>query len=219
MAEPTSATNRIFISYRRDDSAAITGRIYDRLVKYFGEDAVFKDVDAIPLGVNFKEQIESVVKACDVALIIIGSQWFSLTSDGGQRKIDHPHDFVRLEIEAALQRSIPVIPLLVNNAHMPDESQLPTSVSSLAYRNGMTVGHDPHFHTDVDRLIKGLEYLVRGAPGQRADLIGTDLLAKSPETETQSSGSSERHSSARRTLRAKIDEMIAKLPDQSDAKK
>jgi hypothetical protein len=168
MSDRAYISSRLFISYRREDSAGVTGRIYDRLTSHFGKDAVFKDVDSIPLGVNFKQHIDSVVNACAVTLVVIGKEWAGDVGGVG-RRLDDPRDFVRLEIEAALLRGIPVIPLLVNGADMPAENALPESLRTLAYMNGMTVGHDPHFHTDIDRLIKSLETFfarqhVAGAP-------------------------------------------------------
>ena len=157
MDEHAKRANLTFISYRREDSAGVTGRIYDRLVQKFGREAIFKDVDSIPLGVNFRQYIDSVVGQCSIVLVVIGDRWMGVTSEAGKCRLDEPRDFVRIEIESALQRNIPVIPLLVQNASMPQEERLPPTLAELAYRNGMTIGHDPHFHGDIDRLIKHLE--------------------------------------------------------------
>jgi hypothetical protein len=149
--------NQIFISYRRRDSAGITGRIYDRLIQKFGREVVFKDVDSTPLGVDFREYIDSEVKKCNLVLVVIGDRWLGGNAEGGNRLIDDPRDFVRIEIESALDRKIPVIPLFVQGATMPPEEVLPQTIKSLAYRNGIAIGNDPHFHSDVDRLIKKIE--------------------------------------------------------------
>jgi hypothetical protein len=109
----TSEAKEIFMSYRRDDSADVAGRIYDRLADKFGRDNVFKDVDSIPLGVNFKTHIEAVVQQCVVELVVIGQDWLDIMDAEGNRRLDDPRDFVRLEIESALARNIPIIPLLV----------------------------------------------------------------------------------------------------------
>lgn len=71
--------------------------------------------------------------------------------------MNNERDFVRVEIEAALQRDIPVVPVLVQGSQMPRESDLPPSLHSLSYRNGIAVRPDPDFHQDMDRLIKGIE--------------------------------------------------------------
>lgn len=145
-----SEKNRIVISYRREDCPGTTGRIYDRLIRAFGQEAVFKDVDAIPLGVNFKEYLDSVISECDVLLVVIGDEW--LIDKQGRRRLQDPRDFVRMEIESALERDIPVVPLLVNDVAMPSEKELPKSLKEFVFCNG-TVIHHEHFDPDVDRLI------------------------------------------------------------------
>ena len=91
--------NRIFISYRREDSPDVTGRIYDRLVEHFGEKTIFKDVDSIPLGVNFKKYIDEEVGKCQVFLAVIGRDWLSVSDEEGKRRLTNRNDYVRLEIE------------------------------------------------------------------------------------------------------------------------
>jgi hypothetical protein len=147
----------IFISYRRQDSGDITGRIYDRLVRHFSGKTIFKDVDSIPLGVDFRKSLGDAVGQCNLLLAVIGRQWLNSQNEGGAWRLDDPRDFVRIEIEAALQREIPVIPLLVQGAGMPGESELPPSMQALVYRNAISIRPDPDFHHDVDRLIKGIE--------------------------------------------------------------
>jgi hypothetical protein len=145
----------VFISYRRDDSADITGRIYDRLIEHFSRDIVFKDVDSIPLGIDFRQHLEKALSQCRVLIAVVGDEWMG--SEQGKRRIDDPRDHVRLELELALSRNIPLIPVLVRKATIPAEDALPSSLRSLAYRNGIQVRTDPDFHADVDRLIKGIE--------------------------------------------------------------
>jgi hypothetical protein len=148
---------KIFISYRREDSADISGRIYDRLADHFGDAAVFKDVDDIPLGVNFKTYLNDIVKQCAIELVVIGPQWLDVTDRSGRRRLDDPTDFVRMEVEAALRRGIPVIPLLVQGASMPGQDRLPSSLAEFSYRNGIPVRPDPDFHRDMNRLMRDLE--------------------------------------------------------------
>ena len=157
MTESSHKQNQIFISYRREDNAAVTGRMYDRLVQKFGEGCVFKDIDSIPLGVDFRQHIESIVQECDVVLAVIGPRWAGDNERSGTRRIDLPDDFVRLEIESALKRNIRVIPLLIDNASMPAAESLPASMMTLANRHGITISQDPHFHSDMERLMRGLE--------------------------------------------------------------
>lgn len=147
----------IFISYRRSDSADIAGRIYDRLVEAFGEDPIFKDVDSIPLGVDFKKYLDEKVGECTVLLAIIGDRWVDATDPDGKKRLEDRDDFVRIEIESALKRGIPVIPLLVRGARMPVEGQLPHSLRGLVFKNGIQIRPDPDFHHDMDRLISALQ--------------------------------------------------------------
>jgi hypothetical protein len=158
---PVENLGRIFISYRRSDSADITGRIYDCLVAEFGRDLIFKDVDSIPLGIDFKEYLDRKVSECRVALAIIGDHWLDARDPSGNRRLEDPADFVRLEIASALARGIPVIPLLVRGAGMPAEKSLPPDLRKLVYKNGIPIRPDPDFHRDMDRLIAALnKYIV-----------------------------------------------------------
>jgi hypothetical protein len=130
MQEPLGS---IFISYRRDDTADVAGRIYDRLAQHFGADSVFKDVDSIPLGVDFRKQLSESVGRCGILLAIIGRQWLTITDESGRRRLDNPRDFVRIEIEAALQRNIPII----HTATHAPESGLPQR-SAYPARSGLS---------------------------------------------------------------------------------
>ena len=148
--------SKILISYRRDDSSDVTGRIYDRLVTQFGREAVFTDVDSIPLGVDFRTYLDEQVSKCSVFLAVIGREWIRKRGSKRKSPLDDPKDFVRIEIESALKRRIPVIPLLVRGASIPKEESLPASMKDLAYRHGIPVRSDPDFHNDMDRLIEHL---------------------------------------------------------------
>src|SRR5262249_50333229 len=167
---------KIFISYRRDDAADASGRLYDRLVGQFGEANVFKDVDTIPLGVDFRTVLGEAVGQCAVMLVVIGRQWLSATDAGGHRRLEQPGGFVRLELEAALARDIPVVPGPVQDAPVPPERDLPPSRAALAYRHGISLRSDPQFHGDVTQLIHRLTPLV-GASAAELLARGQALLA------------------------------------------
>jgi tetratricopeptide (TPR) repeat protein len=147
---------RVFISYRREDSIAIAGRIRDHLSNAFGSDNVYFDIDTIPFGVDFRQHIDKMVADCDAVLVLIGRRYLEVTDETGARRLDNPSDFVRLEVEAALRRGIPVVPILVDGASMPKEAQLPGAMIELAYRNGTAVRYDPDFHGDMNRLTNRL---------------------------------------------------------------
>ena len=144
----------IFINYRREDSENVVGRIYDRLAQEFGKGSVFKDVEDILPGVDFRRVLEHEVASTDVMLVVIGPDWINRKNRGRLQQAD---DFVRLEIETALKRDIPVIPVLVRRrTRLPQRRHLPESLRDLVYRNAVAVRPDPDFHRDMDRLIQGI---------------------------------------------------------------
>jgi hypothetical protein len=160
----------IFVSYRHADSPDATGRITDRLVDEFGADEIFVDRDAIPLGQDFRAEIVNKLSRCEVVLAIVGPGWIGPGGDARSR-LDDPEDYVRVEIETALKRGIPVIPVLVQGTAMPTRKTLPPSLREFAFRNAAQVRPDPDFHNDIDRLIGGLReqtHLKDGAGALRA---------------------------------------------------
>jgi len=162
----------IFISYRRADSMAYTGRIYDRLVTAFGHQQIFKDVEDIPVGEDFRSVLDKALTAADVVLVIIGPQWAMMTDDQGRRRLKDPNDFVRIEVETALKRNdVLVVPVLVNNAPMPTADSLPDGLKDLAFRNSVVVRNDPDFHRDINNLIEAIEKRVRTTRPNRTPLI------------------------------------------------
>ena len=147
-----SASGRVFISYRRQESSGLAGRLYDRLAAHLGQDQIFMDVDRIELGVDFAEVITQAVSACEVLLAVIGPTWLTATDQEGRRRLEDPDDIVHLEIAAALERDVRVIPILVEGAQMPRRQELPDTLEKLARRNALSVRHES-FHTDTDRLL------------------------------------------------------------------
>ncbi len=164
------AKRTIFVSYRREDSRAITGRISDRLTQHFGTHAVFRDVDSIPIGVDFRDRIRETIEKSDVLICIIGPGWLNARDEDDSRRLDKEEDFVRLEIEAALAQEIAVVPVLVDAAEMPAADELPESLAPLAYRNALFIPREPFFHAGVDKLVEEIEALGRGGdPGAAAN--------------------------------------------------
>ncbi len=145
----------IFVSYRRNDSEGEAGRLFADLVNHFGEASVFMDVAAIEMGRDYRIAIDQSVATCGVLLAIIGRDWIDAKNEAGQRRLDDPNDFVRLETASALKRVIPVVPVLVQGARMPRPDQLPDDLKELAYRNGVELTH-ARWGSDVQLLIKGL---------------------------------------------------------------
>jgi uncharacterized protein len=153
---------KIFINYRRDDSAGTAGRLHDRLAQMFGRNNLFMDVDHIPAGVDFLEYLQSQVAACDVFLAVIGPNWLDAKDDDGRRRFDNPDDFVTIEIAAALARNIRVIPVLVDGARTPKADRLPDSVKPLVRRNAVEV-RNTRFGRDAESLASKVGEALKGA--------------------------------------------------------
>ena len=147
----------IFLSYRRKDSEAIAWHINERLKARFGSGSVFIDVETIPVGSDFRTVIQNEIERCRVLIVIIGPGWLNEQDEYGTRRIEADNDWVRLEIESALSRDVPVIPLLVKNARLPRPSDLPGSIQDLAYRNAAKVRSGVDFNSDMNRLTRGIE--------------------------------------------------------------
>jgi hypothetical protein len=147
---------KITISYRRDDTGPVTGRLSDRLVDRYGADSIFVDIDNIPAGVDFRHHIHSVLKETDVLLAMVGTKWLG-PQTGGETRISQEDDPVRVEIATALGNDILVVPVLVDGAKIPGESDLPDEIKAFTYRNavGLSSGKDFNFH--VQRLIAEID--------------------------------------------------------------
>jgi uncharacterized membrane protein YtjA (UPF0391 family) len=156
---------KIFISYRRDDSAGQAGRIHDRLTNEFGEGVLFMDVDSIPLGADFTKVIKDEVSSCGILLAVIGHNWASARGSGNKRVFDDPNDFVRIEISTALERGIPVVPIFIDNASFPQTNMLPADLQPLTFRNGMRVRHES-FKVDLQKLVTFLNQRFAAEPAR-----------------------------------------------------
>lgn len=152
--------SKIFISYRRSESAAYAGRLSDQLRAHFGSQIIFIDVESIEPGRDFVEAIEDAVSSCKILLVVIGRQWLTCANERG-RRLDDPSDFVRLEIAAALKRGVRVIPVLIQGVTMPREEDLPDEIAPLARRQAWDVS-DIRWNQDVGKLI---EKIARDVPG------------------------------------------------------
>lgn len=177
----------IFISYRRDDSQALAGRLFDRLTRRFGKDRVFRDIDAIDPGAKFAEVIGERIGGCDALIALIGKGWLEAKDDEGRRRLDLPRDFVRAEIAAALAQSKLVIPALIEGTPMPARESLPEELAPLADRNAIPIS-DSRFDFDVGRLISAIDKtlaLGESAPASTVTPRRTGLWARLSEARTQ----------------------------------
>ena len=152
---------RIFISYRREDSAGDAGRLADHLNRRIGSASVFLDIETIDPGADFERALTSSLQETAAMLVVIGPRWTALVKADGSRRLDDPNDYVRREVEAALGRDIPVVPVLVQGARLPRKEDLPESLSALVKRQVATLDH-AEFHDDAERLSERLAKVIVG---------------------------------------------------------
>ena len=170
----------IFINYRRDDDAGFTQALYSRLEQAFPSDSLFMDVDNIAPGLDFVQVLNEEVARCDVVIAVIGKNWLSAADETGERRLDNPDDFVRIEIESALAQKKRVIPVLVNDAKMPRSTELPESLKPFARCNAVRLTHE-RFRADMAGLIKSLEQVLSETEAARkaeGDAVRRDAKAR-----------------------------------------
>ena len=178
---------KVFITYRREETGAQAGRLYDAMVVRFGENNVFMDVDMAP-GVDFVERITEAVATCHVLIVVMGPNWATVKDENGRPRLADPEDFVRLEVEAALKRpEVTPIPVLVAGAKMPDREQVPQEIRAITRRNALELS-DLRWRQDVGRLIGTLDELLAEmlpvsrppSPERGVDAEGTADAARAP---------------------------------------
>jgi hypothetical protein len=174
--EPIQAASRVpshsesvFISYRRDESAGYAGRIADSFEKHFGEDKVFRDIESLEPGLDFSEGIDNALESSEVLVAVIGKNWLTATDAAGQRRLENPDDFVRVEIATALKLNMRVIPVLVQGASMPGTDELPEDLAPLTRRNAFEL-HDSSWGDDIRRLITVIERVIKGTSAAAPDI-------------------------------------------------
>ena len=147
-------------------------------------DNVFIDVDSIEIGADFAQVIGDRVGRCDALLAVIGRGWADARDDGGNRRLDAADDYVRLEIEAALRRSVRVVPVLIHGTRMPIPADLPPSLAPLLTRNAIELTRK-YWELDVQELVAALERFA-GAAAARQTAVGPgpgeELSASEPTT-------------------------------------
>lgn len=148
-------TTGIFISYRRDDTRQAAGRLADDLSDRLGADRIFRDIEKIELGVDFEQALNQALVNCEIMLVLIGRQWSRITDSQGRRRLEQPNDWIRIEIVSALKRGIRVVPVLVDGADLPPESDLPEELRPLVRRQALEI-EDARWKSDVARLAESL---------------------------------------------------------------
>jgi formylglycine-generating enzyme required for sulfatase activity len=158
---------RVFLSYRREDSAYAAQGIFKELETAYGSDSVFMDVHSIPFALDFRQQLIEAVSHCELFVAIIGTKWLTATLDGGRRCLDDSRDYVRIEIEAAFEGGMTVLPVLVDSATMPGEELLPHSLRDLAYLNAFELPPDRSFHEKLKQIVEVIENCVSSGQTNR----------------------------------------------------
>lgn len=144
---------RIFISYRREDTQWAAGRLSDSLASYFGDDRVFRDIEDIAGGAKFGDVIHETLAAADAVVVLIGKDWLRASNDQGMRRLEDPDDWVAREIAGALDKGVPVYPVLLEGTPMPREAELPEALWPLTRYNALSIS-DSRWQEDVARLAK-----------------------------------------------------------------
>jgi hypothetical protein len=143
----------IFLSYRRADAAPYARLLQFQLRERFPDMHIFMDLDSIEAGLDFAEVIGEAVDSCGLLVALIGRQWLSLTDEQGRRRLDNPGDYVRFEVQTALERGVRVIPVLVDGAKPPRSEQLPAGLRRLARLNALELSYG-RYEYDADQLLE-----------------------------------------------------------------
>ena len=150
---PSSGRDGVFLSYRREDTSHLAGRVADRLALRFGADRVFVDVESLEPGLDFAEAIQQAADNCLVMLVLIGPRWSAAADPEGRRRLADPDDFVSLEVRTGLaHEQVRVVPVLVDGAPMPHETELPDGLRQLAGKQAVRLDHES-FSSDLTALL------------------------------------------------------------------
>ena len=144
---------KIFINYRKEDSSGYSLALYNELLKWYDKHTIFKDFHNIEPGEDFEQAIDSALNSCGILLVIIGDKWSNIISE----RLKLPsRDFVSLEIATALAKNIYTIPITINGAIMPNESELPNDLKKLTSRQSLNIDQTK-FDTDIKKLIEVID--------------------------------------------------------------
>jgi TIR domain len=162
---PGLVSRGVFLSYRREDAAPYARLLQRDLGERLPDTRVFMDLDSIEPGLDFAEVIREAVGSCAVLVALIGRQWATLTDEEGHRRLDNPDDFVRLEVQEALERAVRVVPVLVDGARPLRQQQLPSGLQKLARLNALELSYG-RYEYDAERLLDTIQRVLAVAPGR-----------------------------------------------------
>jgi tetratricopeptide (TPR) repeat protein len=143
---------KIFISYRREDTAGHARHLFEDLARRYGKKNVFIDVATIEGGERWEDRIDQAVARCDVFLALIGPHWLDIRDAEGHRRLDELDDYVRREVASGLARDTLVLPVLVDGAKMPPAEALPAALRELTGRNAVELSA-AHWDDELERLL------------------------------------------------------------------
>ncbi|HLJ06542.1 MAG TPA: toll/interleukin-1 receptor domain-containing protein [Acetobacteraceae bacterium] len=209
---------RITISYRRDDSLGVTGRIFDRLAARYGRETVFRDLESVRVGLDFRAQVRKALSETDIVIAVIGPKWLGPRS--GNNRLMNGADPVRVEIETALRQEVPLIPVLVSGAAMPSAEKLPDTLNSFAYRNALTIDDGRDFDIHISRLFDAIAEILELEEATSARTVPPEPLMPRPEAPpaTVSSASADLAQlvAERDMLRSERDTFVAEVNELRD---
>ena len=143
----------IFISYRRADSSAAARWLAELIGRTFGPEHIFIDTDLIRVGARWPEQIDGALASATILVAVIGPTWLRIADKAGRRRLDKSDDWVCNEIFHALQKELPLIPLLLSNEPMPSRETLPERIANLSLFQAFDI-RDDRWETDLSALFE-----------------------------------------------------------------
>src|SRR5262249_41895383 len=147
---------KVFISYRRETASGEARALYNELAARLDKQSVVMDVDSFSLGRDFRKQLQKVLESCDIMLVLIDKLWIDAKDEASNRRLDDDADFVRQEIETALERDIVVTPILLGGAKLPSADRLPEKMADLVYRGAFEISHN-RWDSDVREMMRRLD--------------------------------------------------------------
>ncbi len=151
LAKNYNNAKKIFINYRKEDSSGYSLALYHELIKWYDKKIIFKDFNNIDPGEDFEESIDNALNSCNILLVIISDKWLDILNQ--RQKQTKQKDLVTLEISTALLKNIYTIPITINGASMPSESELPDELKKLIRRQFLNIDQT-RFETDTMKLVQ-----------------------------------------------------------------